>query len=286
MKRSLRRPEEVEENGLGGFLSRAGRYIADNPLLVVAGASAVVGGLAIGSYLLTKGDNVIIYLDQGEGSGEFRLVADRMARSIRAMVHPAHSGQQVLDAIRRHTRIKTLVMAGHGNTTQFLSPGVGGIRADGDSLPQWVSTDTFARVLGPRMAAGGIISWAGCSAASNPGESEWSARSYGPGGERSFVARVRDAMSRLPFMAWNIEHRGHSAAGHTTANPAARICPVSRFEIGRPCKSLMDELWGEGAHESMHREWASVFEGMPAESWMAGGAARVPSPAAFPTRFA
>jgi hypothetical protein len=272
MTHGLQRLDEPERNGLGDLISRAGRFASENPLLTVAGVSAMA--------------NVIVYLDQGEGSGEFRTVANRMARAIGATVYPAHNGQQVLDALRHHPRIKTLIMAGHGTTTQFLRPGHGGIRANGDALPRWISTDTFARTIGPRMAANGVISWAGCNAASNPGESEWSFRSYGPCGERSFIGRVRDAMARLPFMAWGVEHRGHSSAGHTTANPAGRTCPVRRSEIGRHCRSLMDELWGEGAHESMHREWASRFEGMPAEAWMAGGSVRVPSPAAVATRYA
>ena len=287
MTRGLQRLEEPEANGPGDLISRAGRFASENPLLTVAGTSAVVlGGIALGAFLMRSGDNVIIYLDRGTGSGEFRTVANRMARVIGATVYPAHNGQQVLDAIRRHRRIKTLIFAGHGTTTQFLRPGHGGIRTGPDAMPLWVSTSTFARVVGPRMVPGGVISWAGCNAASNPGESEWSYRSYGPCGEHSFIGHVRDAMARLPFMAWGVEHRGHSAAGHTTANPAGRVCPVARSEVGQHCRSLMDEQWGSGAHETMHGEWASRFEGMPAEGWMAGGAVAVPSPIAVAGRYA
>jgi hypothetical protein len=287
MNRGLQRLDGPEQNGLGDIFSRAARFAAENPLLVIAGASiAVVGGVALGSYLVSRGDNVIVYLDQGEGSGEFRTVANRMARAIGATVYPAHNGAQVLEAIRRHRRIKTLILAGHGTTTQFLRPGHGGIRANGDASPTWISTDTFAREVGPRMAAGGVISWAGCSAASDPGESTWSNLSYGPGGDRSFIGRVRDAMARLPFVAWNVEHRGHAAPGHTTANPSARVCRVARSEIGQECDSLMDEQWGANAYQTMHRQWADAFEGAPAEAWMAGATVTVPRGAAAEVRYA
>jgi hypothetical protein len=209
-----------------------------------------------------------------------------MARTIGATVYPAHNGQQVVNAISRHRRIKTLILAGHGTTTQFLRPGHGGIRVGSDAMPAWVSADTFARLVGPKMAVNGIISWAGCSAASDPGESSWSFRSYGPGGDRSFIGRVRDAMARLSVISWGVEHRGHSAPGHTTANPAGRTCRVARTRIGQECASLMDEQWGAGAHESMHRQWASSFEGGPAEAWMAGATVTVPRGASAEVRYA
>jgi hypothetical protein len=279
-----RRPEE---NGIGDVFGRAVEFARANPLLTVAGVSAVaLGGVAIGALLLQRGDNVIIYLDQGEGSGEFRTVANRMAGVINASIYPAHNGQQVLDALSRHRRIKTLIFAGHGTTTQFLRPGRGGIRVGTDALPTWISTGTLARVLSFKMVPGGVISWAGCSAASNPGESSWSYRSYGPGGERSFIARVRDSMARLPWTAWGIEHRGHSSPGHTTANPAARACDVALWEIGQPCDSFMDEEWGEGSYESQHRQWAAAFEGQAAEAWMTGADVDVPRGAAVEVRYA
>lgn len=285
MTRSLtRRPEE---NRVGGVFGRATDFAKDHPLLVVGGASALaIGGIALGAYLLQRGDNVIIYLDDGDGSSEFRTVANRMAGAIGASVYPAHTGQQVLDALNRHKRIKTLIFAGHGTTTQFLRPGNGGIRVGSDALPSWISTSTLARVLSFKMAPGGVVSWAGCSAASNPGESSWSYASYGPGGEQSFIAHVRDDMARIPWTSWGIEHRGHAAPGHTTANPAARTCRVAMTQIGRPCESLMDSEWGSGSYESEHRAWADAFEGQPAEAWMAGADVSVPRGASAEVRYA
>jgi hypothetical protein len=131
-----------------------------------------------------------------------------------------------------------------------------------------MSVETFAREIAPRMAADGVIGWAGCSAASNPGESGWSRASYGPGGERSFIGRVRDAM--VSQTRWGVEHRGHSAAGHTTANPAARTCEVSRAERGQPCESVMDEEWGEGSYQTLHNAWVAAFQGAPSEAWISG----------------
>jgi hypothetical protein len=154
-------------------LRRVRVYARKHPVLVVAGgagALALIGGAV---YFISKlsGDNVIIYTAEGEGAGEFRTSAERMGQAIGATVYPARSAQDILDAIRRHRRIRRLVLAGHGTTSAFLRPGSTGIRVGADSLPTWMSTTTFAREVGPRMAIGGWIGFAGCSTASNPGES-------------------------------------------------------------------------------------------------------------------
>jgi hypothetical protein len=240
----------------------------------------VVGGsLAVGATVFLarsyRGENVIIYVPEGSDSEEFRESAERMGRAINATVYPARNAQDILNAIRRHPRIKRLVMVGHGTTRQFMRPAHSGIRVGADALPTWMSVETFAREVGPRMAANGWIGWAGCSSASNPGQSTWSVDSYGPGGELSFVAQVRDAMARVPGIAWGIQLGGHTALGHTTANPGARECPVSASQIGLPCESVLDETWGSGAHQTLHNEWVSAFRGSPAERWISTGTVMV-----------
>ena len=249
-------------------------YARRHPVLVAvggAGALAFVGGLA---YLLSKlsGDNVVIYTAEGEGAGEFRTSAQRMATAIGATVYPARSAQDILDAVRRHRRIKRLVLAGHGTTSAFLRPGSTGIRVGADALPTWVSTTTFAREVGPRMAIGGWIGFAGCSTAASPGESgDWTAQSYGPGGERGFLARIRDDLARTPGVMWGIDVGGHTTVGHLSANPAARECPVAQAQIGQPCLSVLDQAWGRDAHETRSSEWNGVFQGAPAEAWIESG---------------
>lgn len=247
-------------------------YLKKRPLLLagVLGGSVVIGAAAFAakSYF---GENVIIYVPEGSGAGEFRSSAERMGRSINAHVHPARNAQEILDNIRRYPKIKRLIMVGHGTTRQFMRPGHSGIRVGADALPTWMSIQTFVREVGPRMSANGWIGWAGCSSASNPGQSTWGIHAYGPGGERSFIAQVRDEMARVPGIAWGIEHGGHTAPGHTTRNPGARECPVSVSQIGQPCESVLDETWGSGAHETRHNQWVSTFQGNPAETWIASG---------------
>jgi hypothetical protein len=258
-----------ERNGLGDAFVRAIDYLKENPLVAVIGGTLFLVGAGASFWFVSRiGDRVIIYTATGSGAGEFRTVANRMGERLGASVYPASNAQDILNAIRRHRRISRLILAGHGTTTQFLRPGAAGIRVGRDALPTWMSIETFARELAPRMAADGVIGWAGCSAASNPGESGWSRSSYGPGGAHSFIAQLRDAM--VGRTLWGVEHRGHATPGHTTANPAARVCEVSRAERGQPCDSVMEEEWGEGSYETLHNAWVAQFQGAPSEAWISG----------------
>lgn len=263
----------VSISGSREGVRRARSYIRKHPVIAVAGGAGaifVVGGVA---YFVSTffGDNVVIYTADGEGAGEFRTSAQRIGGSLNASIYPAHNAQDILNAIRRHRRIKKLILIGHGTTTAFLRPGSTGIRVGNDDLPTWVSTRTFAREVGPRMAMNGWIGWAGCSSASNPGESNWNTASYGPGGERSFIAQVRDEMARTPGVLWGINQGGHTAPGHVSANPGARECPVSRSQVGRPCVSVLDETWGQNSYATRSGEWVRAFQGAPAEAWIASG---------------
>lgn len=254
-------------------IAEAQAYLRDHPMLAVVGGAGtllLVGG-AVYAISTFFGSNVVIYTADGEGAGEFRTSAQRIGSALRASIYPAHNAQDILNAIRNHRRIKNLVLVGHGTTTAFLRPATTGIHVGRDALPTWVSTKTFAHEVGPRMAMNGWIGWAGCSAASNPGESDWSQASYGPGGERSFIAQIRDEMARTPGVLWGIKMGGHSAPGHLSANPGARECPVSRSQIGQPCASVLDQTWGQNAHTSRSQEWVSSFQGAPAEAWISSG---------------
>lgn len=261
-------------SGLARIHIRRGvRYARAHPAVAIAGGAGallLVGG-AVYAISTFFGDNVVIYTADGEGVGEFRTSAQRIGGALGASIYPAHNAQDILNAIRRHRRIKNLVLIGHGTTTAFLRPGSTGIRVGRDDLPTWVSTTTFARETGPRMTMNGWVGWAGCSSASNPGESDWSTASYGPGGERSFIAQIRDEMARTPGVLWGIEMGGHTAPGHVSANPGARECPVSRSQIGQPCVSVLDQTWGQNAYQTQSSAWVSTFQGAPAEAWIESG---------------
>jgi hypothetical protein len=279
----------ARRNGAGDAFVATVDFVRENPLLVLAGLGVLgLGGVSLWWLMRgrTDGDRVVIYMRTGSGAGEFRTSAQRIAQRIGATLYPADNAQDILNAVRQHDRIQRLIIAGHGTTTQFLRPNAAGIRVGSDALPTWMSVQTFAREVGPRMARNGIIGWAGCSAAANPGQSNWSYASYGPCGDNSFIGQVRDAMVDVRGIASGIEHRGHAAAGHLSANPAARVCPVVRNEVGRCCHSVLDENWGEGAYQQHHSQWASLFEGTPSERWISGDAVAVEMPAAVATRYA
>jgi len=254
-------------------VERGIRYAREHPVVAVAGGAGalLLFGGAVYAISTFFGNNVVIYTADGEGAGEFRTSAQRIGSTLGASIYPAHNAQDILNAIRRHRRIKKLVLIGHGTTTAFLRPGSTGIRVGRDDLPTWVSTTTFAREAGPRMAMNGWVGWAGCSSASNPGESDWSTASYGPGGERSFIAQIRDEMARTPGVLWSIEMGWHTAPGHVSANPGARECPVSRSQIGQPCASVLDQVWGQNAYQTRSSAWVSTFQGAPAEAWIESG---------------
>jgi len=271
---------DITENGFGlgrnPSLSDTGRralgLATETPLI----ALGLIGGLVVTAGVVAlayaySGDNVVIYQASGPDSGEFRTTAQRIGAEIGATVYPVTNAQEILAALRSHRRIKRLVFIGHGTTRSFMQPGVAGIRVGADALPLWISADSLGSELAARMAADGWIGWAGCSAASNPGESGWGVASYGPGGEASFVAHVRDAMARTPGALWGIELGGHSAPGHASGNPGARNCPVRGSEVGRQCYSVLDQQWGPNAHMQRRDEWLRVFEGLPAEAWISTG---------------
>jgi len=251
-------------------LGRAVRYVRKNPLIVAGavGAAAAFGTVAYA--ILYHGDSIVLYGASGSGVGEIRSSAERIARDIGASTYPVTNGQEILDAIRRHPRIKRLVLVGHSTTTAFLRPRHSGIRVGRDALPTWVGVETFARELAPRMTVGGWVGWAGCSIARNPSQPSYQPASYGPGGEDVFMAAVRDAMARAGTL-WGVRHGGHSDPGHVTANPSARVCPVSSREVGQPCYSVLNRHWGDGAHRTRRQEWISEFQGVPAERWISTG---------------
>jgi hypothetical protein len=230
------------------------------------------GAVAPGS---GTGDKVVVYLSEGEGSAEFMISANRIAQSIGAEVHRARNAQEIIDAVRAHSSISRLILAGHGSSRDFWRPSTAGIRLERDSLPEWVSVGTFAAELAPRLSAGAVIGLAGCSAAANPGESNDVNQKLGPGGEDSFASKLRDALASQSGIATGIEVRAHSTVGHLSHNPFARVFRVSASEIGRPGVAVIDEMWGTDAHETRWEQWRDSFRGNLAEQWISGENVRV-----------
>lgn len=150
----------AKRNSAGDAFVSTVDFFKENPLLLLASLSAMaVGGVSIWWLLRgrTDGDRVVIYTASGSGAGEFRTAAERISQRIGAHLYAANNAQDVLNAVRRHRRIQRLVLVGHGTTTEFVRPGTAGIRVGGDALPTWMSVQTFAREVGPRMARNGIV---------------------------------------------------------------------------------------------------------------------------------
>ncbi len=242
----------------------------------VAGEIAEEGAAAAGDHTpATGGVNVLVCVSEGHGAATFRAAANSIQSKIGGELHFAGNAREMLDAIRQHDDIRNLILLGHGTSRGFLRPGATGARVGRDALPRWVSVETLAAEIAPRLNQGSIVGLAACSTGSDPAESGWDPPIFGPGGENGFAAKLRDALSQQQGIPSGIQVRAHTTAGHTTANPAVRMFPVGASYVGTQGVSVLDSVWGGGAHMTLSREWISKFRGEPSEDWMAGGAAVV-----------
>jgi hypothetical protein len=252
-------------------------FMADPNRIAVATAGVVAetGAGRAAAEEAVSGDVVIGYVVEGKGASEFTARARVISRSTGGSMHELRNAQDLLDAIRGHEHISRLVLLGHGTLRGYMRPGAAGVRIGSDSLPTFVSVDTLARELAPKMTRNAVIGLAACSNGANSGEVPWSAQSYGPGGENGFAAKLRDALSRQQNIASGIEVRAHTTVGHTTTNPAVRKFLVGAEHIGEPGRSVVDETWGPNSYLTRYTEWANKFRGSPAEAWISGGDVRV-----------
>lgn len=238
-------------------------------LLLVGTLGAGLAALAYGLYrkVFLAGTPLIVYAGSGSGSGEFRTVANRLAAVLGSpRVVSISDGAQALTAIRTHPgRIETLILVGHGTTTRFFS-----------NLGSPVTPQALSAALSGKLAADAVVSLAGCRAAANPGEDDWSVGAFGPGGAGSFAGLLRNALisAGVPH---GVEVRGHSTTGTTTANPAVRFFRAQPAQAGRPGQSALEALWGVGAAQdaALRARWTAEFRGGWAEVYMAGGPLRV-----------
>jgi hypothetical protein len=166
------------------------------PGLLIAG-----GALALAT---TRGARIVLYGASGDGSAEFRRVAYGPASALLATNHiyPIFETEEIRGAIEHHSRIKTFVWVGHGTSNS--------IRADEARVRGEMGVQGLARLLAPRLAIGGRIGLAACSA----------------GVDGGFASQLRDAIvARAPWLVLGGEVRAHSTVGHTTANPNGRAFP-------------------------------------------------------------
>jgi hypothetical protein len=208
------------------------------------------------------GPALVLYTDRTTGAGTFRVTAESAANILAAEHGLARDGQGLLDAVQRApSGLTRTILAGHGSTQSFLRPGTSGLRVGRDALPRWVSVPTFVRELAPKIARRDfIMSFAGCRAAANPDEPNWSVASDRAGGERSLAAQIRDEIVRQVGTIPGGEVRAKSATGVSFGNPMGRSFPIAAAQVGRPGIPLIDQVWGDGA--STNPQWASRWRSL------------------------
>jgi hypothetical protein len=213
--------------------------------LIPAGGAALTAAAAGGLFALTRGDRVVLY----DGNlGE----AGNVARNhMSGAWHKAafYSVSDLLSQIESHRRISRLVIIAHGGVDWFYNRGL--------------SPELLGRTVAGRMAWGGEVALAGCSAARNPGApAVWGTQAFGPGGELSYVGRARDAQRAAGGPLWGY-WKGHSLSGHVTGSAAGRIFPF--WATGRPGRGVMPvgTDWNS---------WVDTFTGDPAHEWLTGEA--------------
>lgn len=195
--------------------------------------AATLAGTAGFLWWRSRGDIVILYSVNAPEAGHVRTfteVAGRAGQLLGATPEPVADGQTLLAAIRRHQRIKTLLLIGHGTSTAFIRPGVAGLRVGTSALPAWLGLDEFARELAHSLAGGFWLGLLGCRAAAESSEIDWSAETAGPGGARSLAGQLRDLLVRRGAPRGVVG--GHTTTGATDANPRAREFVVASRALG------------------------------------------------------
>lgn len=222
------------------------------------GAAAAVGG-----YLLTRGGGghpLILYQTVGRDLGEIRDTAENLRGVLpNATTVGVPNANTVYQAIRDQPgKLSSVVLVGHGTPRNFFTS-------------YGTSPTRLAQELAPKLTSRSFIGLAGCRAGADPGEQDWSTRSYGPGGALGFAGRLRDALVAAGAPR-GVQVRAHSTTGHLTANPAARSFVVAAHLVGQPGISVLDQVWGVGSWQNaaLRRAWTDQFRGKLAELWVAG----------------
>ena len=203
--------------------------------LLLSLTAATLAGTAGFMWWRSRGDVVILYsVNAPESSdvGTFTEVARRAGQLLGATPEPVADGQTLLAAIRRHQRIKTLLLIGHGTSTAFIRPGVAGLRVGTSALPAWLGLDELARELSRRLTSGFWLGLLGCRAAAESSEADWTPVTAGPGGARSLAGQLRDLLVQRGAPRGTVG--GHTTTGATDANPRAREFAVASNALGTP----------------------------------------------------
>ena len=203
--------------------------------------------------------------------GSFSMYAANAGALLGVEPLAVQTAEDIVDAILDLNKLAILTIGGYGTSTTVLRPGRSGIRIGSTNLPAWISVEDFANLLARRLTPDFVISFGGCRAAANPGEVNWELPTvYGPGGERSWAGKLRDALVRARAPLGEV--RAHAATG-SNENPSGRTFVVDQSHFASPGQSVMDLAWGAGAHRNPGwcRFWGNRARGPMMESWIAGG---------------
>ena len=203
--------------------------------------------------------NNLILCIQGDSrpwrQAEFTAAAHRLASLWGgANIVGFHRADHMLDAVAGMVCIKRLAIVSHGWPVGIGRRRNRSIRTTIHKPPYIVDVDTFARVLGPRLAPESHIALAACSTGAHRRHWRWSWKSYGPAQRfPTFADELYWALCQ-----WSdVTLVAHGAAGHTTRNVSKR--KWSRYLRGI---SLMDVHLGPGAHRyrAKRLEWCRLLE--------------------------
>ena len=210
-------------------------------LLAPAVITASVGGVL---YFTRRGDKMVLY------TTAFGDAANVALNTMPGDWYkaPFDSANQVLELIENHSgKLSRSVIIAHGGEDWFYS--------------RSLTPSALGSVLGPRLASGGIVGLAGCSAGRSPAEqAAWAASAFGPGGANSYAAGLRDEIQAHggPYLG---EVRAHVLEGHTVANSSGRYFPFR--QVGQPGIGVMPVGYG-------WQRWVDDFTGERAYLWITG----------------
>lgn len=223
-----------------------------------------LAGLGAGAltYLLvgvrgSRATPLVLYAATGADAPTFAGVGSRVSANLRVEPVPYRQFSDLQSAINRvEGPVSPLVLIGHGTTTAFFS------NLDRPSPVE------LASAIGGKLAHGAVIGLAGCRAGASPGEPDWVPQNYGPGGENSYAAQLRDELVRQGVRSFEV--RAHSTTGSSVANPVVR---TFRSQAGTKGDSALDLLWGAGSWLSAaaRSAWTAAVQGKQAEGYIAGG---------------
>lgn len=228
--------------------------------------------------------------DKPGANAEFAGQARRVARQLNADLHVFKNAQDIIDVVRQYedNTLERVIFVAHG-APMWVGAGANadkgrpvgfGIHVQRNRLPDVIRLNRFIPIIGPKLVDRAIIGLAACSCGAQPRKRRGRETKWSHGGRDSFAAKIRDAL-----ISKNVQVRGHTGSGHTTAQPWCRLfapggtigISVIIAEWGEEAagQQLIRLAWGRGNQiecpngRKVNRE-PGLFWGNPASDWVIG----------------